>query len=250
MRQENGSKPCLYEDILINSKRREFIDRGEWCLKVERKIMKKFFSLFMMLALSLTLSACSSEPKVEEEKEVVYSSYVRGVWTDNVYTNNYLGFSFTLPENWVIASDEELMTMLDTASEDLSEDMKKKYDLAIEKAVSFFDFAIFNVSTGETVMLHVEDLTKNALGVLYTEDNYIDIVERDFKDSVDLEIEVYERSNVSFAFGKFRSMKINIENLMTQEYLVTKDGKYMISFMLSYLDQYHEGVDSILEQFQ
>ena len=82
--------------------------------------MKKFFSLFMIITLSLSLSACSSEPKIEEVEEVEEEQiYVRGEWVDQVYTNDYLGFSFTLPEGWVSASDEELYSMLDTQQKKL-----------------------------------------------------------------------------------------------------------------------------------
>ncbi len=43
---------------------------------------------------------------------------------------------------------------------------------------------------------------------------------------------------------------MNIQDVMTQKYYVLKDGKYMISFVFAYLNDKHEGVDSILSQIQ
>lgn len=241
----------VYKKVnMVNYFGREFIDRGEWCLKVE-KIMKKFFSLFMIIALSLTLSACSSEPEVEEEKEEVYETFVRGEWVDNVYTNDFLGFSFTLPENWTLASDEELLSMLETTTDEmLSEEMKEQYDKAIESAQSFYEFAVFNLTTGESMVLNIEDLSKTVGAILLSEDQFIDALETNFGSVEGVKFEILNREDVSLSMGKFRVLNINVNDVMTQKYYVMKDGKYMISFIVGYLNQVHDGVDSILEQIQ
>ena len=214
--------------------------------------MKKFFSLFMIITLSLSLSACSSEPKIEEVEEVEEEQiYVRGEWVDQVYTNDYLGFSFTLPEGWVSASDEELYSMLDTATEEaLSEDMKEQYDKAVENATSFYDFAVFNLLTGESIMLTIEDLSKTVGAILLTEDLYMDALEANLGNVEGFEFEIVGREDSGLKFGQFRVLNMNIQDVMTQKYYVLKDGKYMISFVFAYLNDKHEGVDSILSQIQ
>ena len=214
--------------------------------------MKKFFSLFMIIALSLGLSACSSEPKIEEVEEVEEEQiYVRGEWVDQVYTNDYLGFSFTLPEGWVSASDEELYSMLDTATEEaLSEDVKEQYDKAVENATSFYDFAVFNLLTGESIMLTIEDLSKTVGAILLTEDLYMDALEANLGNVEGFEFEIVGREDSGLKFGQFRVLNMNIQDVMTQKYYVLKDGKYMISFVFAYLNDKHEGVDSILSQIQ
>ena len=214
--------------------------------------MKKFFSLFMIITLSLSLSACSSEPKVEEVEEVEEEQiYVRGEWVDQVYTNDYLGFSFTLPEGWVSASDEELYSMLDTATEEaMSEDMKEQYDKAVENATSFYDFAIFSSTTGESIILTIEDLSKTVGAILLTEDLYLDALETNLSNVEGFEFEIVGREDSGLKFDQFRVLNMNIQDVMTQKYYVLKDGKYMISFVFAYLNDKHEGVDSILSQIQ
>ena len=214
--------------------------------------MKKFFSLFMIITLSLSLSACSSEPKIEEVEEVEEEQiYVRGEWVDQVYTNDYLGFSFTLPEGWVSASDEELYSMLDTATEEaLSEDMKEQYDKAVENATSFYDFAIFSPTTGESIILTIEDLSKTVGAILLTEDLYMDALETNLSNVEGIDYEIMGREDSRLKFGQFRVLNMNIQDVMTQKYYLIKDGKYMISFVFAYLNDKHEGVDSILSQIQ
>jgi len=200
----------VYKKVnMVNYFGREFIDRGEWCLKVE-KIMKKFFSLFMIIALS-----------------------------------------FTLPENWTLASDEELLSMLETATDEmLSEEMKEQYDKAIESAQSFYEFAVFNLTTGESMVLNIEDLSKTVGAILLSEDQFIDALETNFGSVEGVKFEILNREDVSLSMGKFRVLNINVNDVMTQKYYVMKDGKYMISFIVGYLNQAHDGVDSILEQIQ
>ncbi len=216
------------------------------------KRMKKFFSLFMIIALNLGLSACSSEPKIEEVEEVEEEQiYVRGEWVDQVYTNDYLGFSFTLPEGWVSASDEELYSMLDTATEEaMSEDMKEQYDKAVENATSFYDFAIFSPTTGESIILTIEDLSKTVGAILLTEDLYLDALETNLSNVEGIDYEIMGREDSRLKFGQFRVLNMNIQDVMTQKYYLIKDGKYMISFVFAYLNDKHEGVDSILSQIQ
>jgi len=33
---------------------------------------------------------------------------MRGVWSNNVYSNPYLGFNLTIPDSWVVATDAEI----------------------------------------------------------------------------------------------------------------------------------------------
>ncbi len=191
--------------------------------------MKKFLSLFMVLALSLTLSACSSEPKVEEEKEEVYETYVRGEWVDNVYTNNYLGFSFTLPEDWVVVSDEELLNMIEFGvSQSNDEEIKEVYEEAMKLSTTFFDFTIVNESTGETLMLIVEDLTKtNSLDISI--DVYIDLMVSNFAKTISYNFESSELSEVIISNETYTYLELNIENIAIQKMFFLRKGKYIVT---------------------
>lgn len=75
----------------------------------------------------------TAEPTAEAE-----TSITRGTWTDGVYYNATAGFNFTPPENWLLASDEEIAQlvgvskeMLGTEGEDLS-DHEVVYDTFVQ----------------------------------------------------------------------------------------------------------------------
>lgn len=219
--------------------------------KVE--MMKKLFSLFMIISLLFTLTACSNTPAEEgkDEVEEVEEVYVRGEWLDGVYTNDYLGFTFTLPDNWVLATDEELMSMLETSTEEmLSEEMKENYDKAIENAQSFYDFAIFNMSTGESIMMNIEDLSKTVGAILLNEDQFLDAVEGQLSQIENIEIEVIGRSDDTLAMGAFRVLELNYQDILTQKYYVTKRDKYMVSFIFSIPAVSSAGIDEVMGQLK
>lgn len=65
--------------------------------------MKRFLGLVLAGAMALSLVACGGETK-EDFK------LLRGTYTDNIYTNESTGISFTMPEGWSVIDDDELLS--------------------------------------------------------------------------------------------------------------------------------------------
>lgn len=216
--------------------------------------MKNLFKLFLVITLGLTVSACSKTDDVKEddeqevEQEEIFENYVRGVWTDGVYSNEFTGISFTLPEGWTLATDEELLSMIDTTNEEFfDEEARENYDKAIEKASIFYDFMIVNLSTGENAIMSIEDLSKNLGTILVTADHYLDVTEEQLDTIEGVEFEVIGRTNVRFANEDYIKMELSVNDVMTQEYYVKKYGKYMISFVLSYIKSSPDAITALIE---
>ncbi|HET6785102.1 MAG TPA: hypothetical protein VFH18_03695 [Erysipelotrichaceae bacterium] len=217
--------------------------------------MKNLFKLFLVITLGLTVSACSKTDDVKEEdekevvEEVVDEDYVRGVWTDNVYTNEFVGLDFTMPEGWTLATNEELLSMLDSSNEQfLDEEAKKNYEKAIEQASTFYDFAIFNLTTGENMIMNIEDLSKNGAAILITEDQFLDVVEEQILNIEGIEYEVVDRSDVRFANEDYRKLELSANGVMTQEYYTKKFGKYMVSIVVSYVTSSPDAITALIEE--
>jgi len=88
---------------------------------------KKIFVLLLVLfLLTPLLAACGGDtvapaetpvptpepmvPELEEDNAPAQRTEfpVRGIWENDVFTSEYLGLQFTLPDGWVAASDEEI----------------------------------------------------------------------------------------------------------------------------------------------
>lgn len=216
--------------------------------------MKNLFKLFLVITLGLTVSACSKTDDVKEddekevEEEEIFENYVRGVWTDNIYSNEFVGLDFTMPEGWTLATDEELLSMLDTSNEQFfDEEAKENYDKAIEQASIFYDFMIVNLSTGENAIMSIEDLSKNLGTILVTADHYLDVTEEQLATIEGVEFEVIDRTEVRFANEDYIKMELSVNGVMTQDYYVKKFGKYMVSFIVSYVKSNPDAITALLE---
>lgn len=136
-------------------------------------MMKKLTALFLALALLCSLAGCGKQQSGRSLEDDSPSSDVRpeppraagvsdeeepedepeddsedpgdagqtidflGSWNGNVYSNEFLGLCYTLPDSWVYASDEELLEMVDAAisSDVLSDQTKLAAELGKSRTV-------------------------------------------------------------------------------------------------------------------
>lgn len=89
--------------------------------------MKKIMLSLLLLTL---LAGCS-------EKEEVVVPYAPGAWDGAVHSSDYLGFSYTMPEGWTHATDEELVAMDAQADETLRAQMGDKADELTEQTYHY-----------------------------------------------------------------------------------------------------------------
>ncbi|KAB3526770.1 hypothetical protein [Alkaliphilus serpentinus] len=94
---------------------------------------KKVLLLVLMVSLIMSvIVGCSSKRDVEE---VISMGALEG----NTFTNDYFGFFVEIPEEWIIASEEEIATITN-AGKDLivgeDEEKEKEYDLSMEQTLN------------------------------------------------------------------------------------------------------------------
>ena len=97
--------------------------------------MKKLFAALLCLCLLFTCAALGEDDP-------------KGTYQDNVYTNTTAGLTFTLPEGWTFTSQEDLLAMLDTAS-DLSDN--EAYQQALEEGKETVIMAATETLTGNNI---------------------------------------------------------------------------------------------------
>lgn len=125
--------------------------------------MKRVFTLFLALAMVLTLAGISPAARAEDE-------FNFGSTQDNTYWNETLKIGCTLDENWYFLNEEEILQ----ANSMTAEKLDGKLAEMVKEGGSMIDMFAQNLETGATVNLVVERLSVvNSLVI--DEKKYLDI---------------------------------------------------------------------------
>ena len=78
--------------------------------------MKKWLALLLAAMMALALVACGDTPANNDndnkDNDTKTEEFARGSWDGNVYTNDSLNLTVTVPDGWKIATDEELAAIM------------------------------------------------------------------------------------------------------------------------------------------
>lgn len=125
--------------------------------------MKRVFTLFLALAMVLTLAGISPAARAEDK-------FNFGSTQDNTYWNETLKIGCTLDENWYFLNEEEILQ----ANSMTVEKLDGKLAEMVKEGGSMIDMFAQNLETGATVNLVVERLSVvNSLVI--DEKKYLDI---------------------------------------------------------------------------
>lgn len=205
--------------------------------------MKNLLKLFLVITLGLTISACSSQ--AEE-----YETYVRGEWQETIYTNDFVGLTFTYPEGFTLLTDEELINMFEIQLDESElDEQKDSFEEAMKLATTFFDFTLMNYNTGENVMLMVEDLTKtNSIDV--TTDVYMDLFIDNLTSVLEYSYVIGDEYEVVIAGETYRVVDVTIEDMAIQKVYIRKKSKYMIALTMFEIIGLENGTAKIFEELK
>jgi len=103
----------------------------------------------------------TEHPETEQPVAQRPSTPVRGVWEDGVFTSEYLGLRFVLPDGWDVADDNELaelmgmgMDFMTAAGAEISQDVWQLAEIVI-----IYDFLAASAFGGANVQIMYERLT-------------------------------------------------------------------------------------------
>lgn len=114
--------------------------------------MKKIITLLLALVIMLSLAACGSD-----------AAFVRGEVSDNVYTNEASGVTFTAPEGYTFYSDEQIASLYGTTAELLH---TENLDTIV------YDMYCGNVDLNSSINIIYENLT-NIYGSILDDASYL-----------------------------------------------------------------------------
>ena len=166
--------------------------------------MRKIILILMLFACTVTFAAA------KEAGTSVPANFSMGSWNGNVYTNDFLGLKFTLPEGWTRYSDEQIAAAMNLSNEKLN-DQKSLVELAKLTVVNYM--FVNNPTTGETI-------------VVTTEKAHLDVTTEFYLDNIKTQLEAL--TSVSYKVSG-----ITKETIADREYHVltaalTSSGKTVI----------------------
>ncbi|MCL1924584.1 MAG: hypothetical protein FWF50_03265 [Defluviitaleaceae bacterium] len=105
----------------------------------------------------------------------------RGTWAGSIYTNEYLGIKFTMPENWESWSDEEIASNIGTGIEFIEGIESVEEIMRTAEITSFMELMAMNPETAANISIAfqvLEDPNMSALDFInYSANIASDVIE-------------------------------------------------------------------------
>lgn len=126
--------------------------------------MKKSASLVALLMVAVMLCACGTGSDLSSDNSS--ASFTLGKVVDNQYTNEFLGITCTLDEQWTFYTDEQIKKVNNITADMLDEDIAAQ----LENANFVYDMMASSES-GASVSVNIENLGLS--GVAMTAETYL-----------------------------------------------------------------------------
>ena len=212
--------------------------------------MKKILCVLLAAVMMLSFTGCSSiaslissvleNSAASEEKEEPAAELDVGSVNGNVYTNDSLGLTFTAPEGWIYASDEEIAELMGESLDIVTDD-----ETAQEIAAQATVYGMMAQSADELNNVQVVFENMALTGGKMTSAGYIKILSAQIES-------LYGNMGGTCTVGDAKTMKIGDKEydcvdilvdiggvVLEQSYACHRDGDYMVSIIIT---AYGEGV--------
>ncbi len=197
--------------------------------------MKKWLALLLAMMMAFALAACgNTDNKGNDAKE-----FARGSWAGNVYTNDSLGLTVTVPENWEIADDEELAELMGLTVENLSGEGLSEEFLKVQNT---YDMKAQDSELGSNVIVMAENLAVSAGGTAYSEKDYAALIMNTLPEELGYSFDDGETVTIG-GRDYYHIHASAYEGLLAQDYLFSRIGKYMAIVIISYSPTVAEPAD-------
>ncbi len=185
--------------------------------------MKKTVLLLMLFVSAVAFAAAGGEPAAAP------SDFSIGEWNGNVYSNDFLGISYKLPDGWIKYSDEEIAAVMNLSLEMLNDNQKALADLA--KLTVVFHMIVKNPETGENISVLTEKVHLDVTSIYYLEN---------------LKAQLSALTAINYTIGELSKETIGgreydvltatasvSDKTLTLKYYCCKLGKYFLSIVAS-----------------
>ena len=168
------------------------------------------------------------ETNVKEEEKPQFSM---GEWNNNVYTNDFLGLKFNLPEGWTYSSDEEL--------EEINKQMEAQNGVYYVSAI--------NATTGNNINICSE---KPAIDM--TIEEYINQLKNQLSSLENINYKIGETANEQFLGRECQTVEMTVTMSgieIMQKYYNYKVDEYIVSLVITSTTG-ETGINEIIKCFE
>ena len=215
-------------------------------MKKTSKILLIVVSLVLVL---ITLAGCgnntTNNTENNTENQTAKEAIARGVIDENnVYTSEFAGIKFTLPEGWVYSTDEQIANMMNVGVELLNEN-KDNLSKILEQT-ALYDMVANDQTNGTSVMVMFE---KSLLNV--NEEFYLNNVKKELESVTELDYQITDEITTETVGGKeYKVLTATVPAYnMVQKYYVVKKGDYFVDILVTYIDGVVD-LNAVLANFQ
>lgn len=184
----------------------------------------------------------SSQPEnqPQEEPEVEYAP---GTWvTDSRFESEFWNIAFTLPQNWLAATAEELGVVTEKGGALLNEELRAQAEKAFETGASFTEMGATNLGEGINLIMMVDNFSGIMGGSTITEETYANIVAQQLKNLTEMAYTMeQDLVTLTIADKEFTVMKALVQEYgIAQWYALYKKESYMCTLVCTFPAQSKE----------
>lgn len=219
-----------------------------------KKVLKSMLAIVLTASMLFVLSGCGNKEEekttndnekmnVEQENKTV--EFSMGSWSDNVYSNDFLGLKFKLPNGWKYSSDEEIAEMMNLGTELLNDEQKAAAE--ISKLNNAYYMVANDPNTGDNISIISE---KPAMEV--TTEFYINQLKTQLQNVNTINYEIGETSKETVAGKECDTLTVDASMSgvkMTQRYYIYKVDKYVIC-IISTSTSGEEKINDMMKNFE
>ncbi len=191
--------------------------------------MKKIITLVLVVVLAISICGCSA-------KEIVNKDLSRGVVEENVYTNEYIGFTFTKPAEWVYATDDEINELMGASAEIMDQ---SDYEAAVSELLSVYDMMVTDPATNNNINVVYENL-KLSGSVDMSEDEYLGYIKENLSAITELTYVFGEAEKATLGGVEFTKLPCDVDYMgvisMKQNLYVKNVDGFMCSITITVVD--------------
>lgn len=219
-----------------------------------KKVLKSMLAIVLTASMLFVLSGCGNKEEekatndnektnIEQENKTV--EFSMGSWSDNVYSNDFLGLKFKLPNGWKYSSDEEIAEMMSLGTELLNDEQKAAAE--ISKLNNAYYMVANDPNTGDNISIISE---KPAMEV--TTEFYINQLKTQLQNVNTINYEIGETSKETVAGKECDTLTVDASMSgvkMTQRYYIYKVDKYVVC-IISTSTSGEQKINEIMKNFE